>query len=126
MNEPNLAVAMVYLSALAAALVLPAPLLAYSARLGTRPLWLTAAAISVIPIALAVWALGGRSPMNGGDEALYRNLAILAVVATVIAAWAVEKRRRQNPAASFLSLLGTAASRLIGCVLVFAVMPHSC
>jgi hypothetical protein len=110
MNEPNILVALVYLGVVAGALLLPAPLLALAALRGERTLrGVAAAVIIVLSLPFAVMLSSGRD-LNSGDQALFRNLIILAIAATAGAAWAVTRKRRRNPDASFGSLLATAAA----------------
>lgn len=126
MSEPTIVVGFLYLGMIAAALVLPAPLLVYARRRSERTLWLTAVAI-ILALAFAVGRhFAGRPELNAGDQALYRNLIILAIVATAAAAWAVNRTQRSKPNASFLSLLMTAVAMQIAAAVIFAIMPGSC
>lgn len=126
MNEPSIVVGFVYLGMIMAGLVLPAPLLAYAARRSERTLWLTTIGITLVLILVVGRHFAGRPEMNAGDQTLYRNLIILAIAATAVSAWAVNRKRRSNPTASFLSLLITAVSMQIAAAAVFAIMPGSC
>ena len=126
MNEPNIGVALVYLGAIAAGLLLPAPLIAFSARRGSGLLWLTCAGIALVLILIVVRVFGDRSSMNAGDEKLFYNIVGLIVISIGAAGWAANRKRRLNPATSYFSLLRAAVSMQIASLIIFALMPGSC
>ena len=126
MNEPTIGVALVYLGIVAAGVLLPAPLIAFSARRGTAVLVVTCIAIALVLMFIVVRILGDRSSLSGGDLKLFDNMIGLVVISVAAAGWATHRKRRQNASASFMSLLGTAVSMQIAALVIFALMPNSC
>jgi hypothetical protein len=126
MNEPTIGVALVYLGMIAAGVLLPAPLIAFSARRGTGVLVATCISIALLLIFIVVKTLGDRSSLSGGDLKLFDNIVGLVVISVAAAGWATHRKRRQNASASFMSLLGTAVSMQIASLVIFALMPNSC
>ena len=126
MNEPNFAVALVYLGIVAAGVLLPAPLVALSARRGTAVLWVTCISIAFLLIVAVAKVMDPRSSTNPADQRLFYNIVGLIVISLAAAGWASSRKLQLNPSASFRSLLGTAVSMQIASFLIFVLMPGSC
>ena len=125
MNEPTLAVALVYFGIIAAGVLLPAPLIALSTRGGTAVLWVTCIGIALLLIFILNNVMGDRSS-SPADERLFYNIVGLVIISMAAAGWATTRKRRRNPSASFLSLLGTAFSMQVASLIIFVLMPGSC
>jgi hypothetical protein len=125
-NEPTIGVALFYLGIIAAGVLLPAPLVALSARRGPVLLWVTCISIALLLIFAVVNVMGPRSSMNLADQRIFYNIVGLIVISLAAAGWATNRKRRLNPAASFFSLLGTAFSMQVASLVIFVLMPGSC
>jgi hypothetical protein len=126
MNEPTIAVALFYLGLIAVAVLLPAPLIVLSVRRGIVVLWVTCISIALLLILVVVNFMGPRSSMNLADQRIFYNIVGLVVISLAAAGWATNRKRRENPASSFFSLLGTAIKMQIASLIIFVLMPGSC
>jgi hypothetical protein len=118
LNEPGFEVGFYYLAILLSLLLIPAVVLAASARWGTPSFWTWWYKGVLILAGLAILSSFFIINEQPGDQRTYRAIVVGFAISTMVAAWAMDRIRRRQERSGVLTFLSAA----IGIQLITALI----